>query len=35
MVMILIVEDDKELNSTVCSFLNQNGSCASPGVKVM
>ena len=25
MVKILIVEDDKELNSTVCSFLNQNG----------
>ena len=25
MVKILIVEDDKDLNSTVCSFLNQNG----------
>ena len=25
MLKILIVEDDKELNSTVCSFLNRNG----------
>ncbi len=25
MVKILIVEDDKDLNSTVCSFLNQSG----------
>lgn len=25
MFKILVVEDDKELNTTVCSFLNQNG----------
>ena len=25
MVKILIVEDDKDLNKTVCSFLGQNG----------
>ena len=25
MFKILVVEDDKDLNSTVCSFLNQNG----------
>lgn len=25
MFKILVVEDDKELNATVCSFLNQNG----------
>lgn len=25
MFKILVVEDDKELNNTVCSFLNQNG----------
>ena len=25
MFKILVVEDDKELNHTVCSFLNQSG----------
>lgn len=25
MFKILVVEDDRELNRTVCSFLNQNG----------
>lgn len=25
MFKILVVEDDKDLNRTVCSFLNQNG----------
>ena len=25
MFKILVVEDDKELNRTVCSFLNHNG----------
>ena len=25
MFKILVVEDDKELNRTVCSYLNQNG----------
>lgn len=25
MLKVLVVEDDAELNHTVCSFLNQNG----------
>ena len=25
MFKILVVEDDRELNKTVCSYLNQNG----------
>ena len=25
MFQVLVVEDDRELNYTVCSFLNQNG----------
>jgi DNA-binding response OmpR family regulator len=25
MFKLLVVEDDKDLNSTVCSYLNQNG----------
>ena len=25
MFQILVVEDDKDLNRTVCSYLNQNG----------
>lgn len=25
MFKILLVEDDKDLNQTVCTFLNQNG----------
>lgn len=25
MFQILVVEDDRELNHTVCTFLNQNG----------
>lgn len=29
MIKILVVEDDKELNHTVCTFLNQNGYEAS------
>lgn len=28
MINVLIVEDDKDLNKTVCTFLNKNGFCA-------
>ena len=28
MFQILVVEDDKELNATVCSYLNGNGYTA-------
>ena len=25
MIKVLVVEDDRDLNKTVCSYLNQNG----------
>ena len=33
MFKILVVEDDKELNRTVCSFLNHSGYEAAGGLK--